>query len=252
MEDRVAIVTGGASGIGRATALELAKSGLRVVISDVNDEAGNAVVESLRADGRDAIFVHTDVSRTQDVEHLIASTIDTFGRLDMACNNAGFDGPIGRLLDQTEDALSQVLAVNVHGTFNCMRAEIAHMLTAGGGAIVNIASVAGLVGMPKMSLYSAAKHAVVGLTRTAAIEYAAKNISINAVCPGGIETPMLQRLSDHVDPARTQGENLARAHPAKRLGRPEEVAAVIAFYLMGRSGFSTGAVVPVDGGYSAG
>ncbi|WP_238367137.1 SDR family NAD(P)-dependent oxidoreductase [Mesobacterium pallidum] len=243
----IALVTGGASGIGRATSELLAERGDHVVIADLSD--ATEAVQSIRAAGGSAESVMTDVSDPADVDRLMTHIRSTHGRLDAALNAAGYEGPIGAFTERTVDEMNRVLAINVLGTMLCMQGEIA--LMSGGGSIVNIGSVAGIRGMKRLSLYSAAKHGVIGLTRAVALEQAARGIRINAVCPGGIDTPMLAKLARYADPDRSPEEVLGGAHPMRRLGQPREVATVIATLLSPEAGFITGTAIPVDGGVTA-
>ena len=250
LQGRVALVTGAASGIGRATALAFAESGARVVVADVAEEQGRQTVDQIESAGGDAIFVKADASRVEDVERLVTKAVETYGRLDCAHNNAGIEGttPPGTLFHTyPEDVWDEVININLKGVWLCMRAEIAQMLRQGGGSIVNTASVAGLVG-GFGAAYTAAKHGVVGLTKTAALDYATQKIRVNAVCPGGIRTPMLERVfarRPELEPAFTQGE------PMGRLGRPDEIAAAVVWLCCDEASFLTGVALPVDGGWVA-
>src|SRR5512138_3372213 len=252
MEDQkllgeVALVTGGGSGIGWAACKAFARAGARVVVSDIDEEAGTRLVKRLTGCGRDAIFVRADVSKAADVEHLIEAAANTYGCLDIAFNNAGVEGELAPLADYTDEAWDRVIAVNLTGVRLCMKYEIREMLKHGGGAIVNNASILGVVGLANASAYTAAKHGVLGLTKVAAIEYASRHIRINAVCPAFIETPMLARAGFTTDAVkRAAVENL---HPLGRLGRPEEVAAAAVWLCTPEASFVTGHPLLVDGGY---
>lgn len=245
---KVALVTGAGSGIGRASALAFGREGAAVVVADVNEEGGQQTVDRIHDTGGDATFVRTDVADAGEVEALIAQTLATYDRLDYAHNNAGVSGPLGPLTaDYPEDAWERVIATNLKGVWLCLKYELPALLQSGGGAIVNTASVAGLVGSAGLSAYVASKHGVVGLTKTAALEYAQRGIRINAVCPGLIHTGMTAAgLTD------AQAERrLAAGHPLNRIGQPEEVAAAVVWLCSDAASFVTGHALPVDGGFVA-
>ncbi len=245
LQDRVALVTGGASGIGRAAALALAEAGARVVVSDVSVPGGEETVRRIAEKGGQARFVYADVTEQDQVQALIEVTLQTFDRLNCAVNNAGIGGDL-LPTDQREKAMwDRILAVNLTGVWLCMKYEIPPMLEHGHGAIVNVASAAGLIGFRYASAYAASKHGVVGLTRSAALEYARKGIRINAVCPGFTETPMVAGIGE-TDPHML--ESTVHAIPMRRLGRPDEVAQAIVWLCSEDSSFVTGHALAVDGG----
>jgi NAD(P)-dependent dehydrogenase (short-subunit alcohol dehydrogenase family) len=241
---RIVLVTGGGSGIGRAAALTFAREGGRVVVSDIVVEGGEETVRMIKAANGEALFVKTDVSKAAEVEVLIQTVIDTYGRLDCAFNNAGIEGAIVPTADYPEAAWDRTMAINLKGVWLCLKYEIPQMLKQGGGAIVNTASVGGLVGTAMISAYVASKHGVVGLTKTAALEYAKAGIRVNAVCPGVILTPMVQRLPELL-------EAFTAAEPIGRLGKPEEIAEAVVWLCSDAASFVTGHAMAVDGGYVA-
>src|SRR5712691_1793151 len=249
LDGKVALVTGGASGIGRATALTFAREGAKLVIADMNEEGGQQTVHMITEQGGEAIFVTTDVSKAIEVQALISQTVATYGRLDCAHNNAGIasGGQRAFTADYPEERWHQVIAVNLTGVWLCMKYELAQMLTQGGGAIVNTASVAGLVGLPYASAYVASKHGVVGLTKTAALEYAKQGIRVNCVCPGYIQTPMTAPGME--DPERMA--LMLASEPVGRMGHPEEVAEAVVWLCSDAASFVTGHTMTVDGGYVA-
>lgn len=246
--DPVAIVTGGAAGIGRAAAHELARRGAAIVVADIHEREGEDAARALRADGHRAVFVAADVSRASDAQALVAASLSEFGRLDWAFNNAGIEGASAPTDALSEEEWARVLAVNLTGVWLCMRHEIPAMLAGGGGSIVNCASIAGLVGFPGAAAYVASKHGVVGLTRTAALEYAARGIRVNAVCPGIIHTAMIDRCTHG---SRGVEEQLAAGEPMRRMGTADEVASAVGWLCAPESGFVTGTAIPVDGGWTA-
>ncbi len=244
---RVALVTGGADGMGWAAAERFARRGARVSICDVDVETGAARVEWLRSIGTEAVLIPTDVGDPDQCEAAVRRTVEAFGRLDVAFNNAGFPGELRPLAEQTTSDWDRVIAVTLSGVFHCMRHEIHEMLRHGQGCIVNNSSAAGLVGFPTIAPYSAAKHGIVGLTQTAALEYARQGIRINAVCPGYMDTAMTRRSAS----AEMQ-HALAQSTPIGRLGRPEEVAELAVWLCSAAASYVNGAIIPVDGGVIAG
>jgi len=248
LSGQVALVTGAANGIGRATAQAFAQQGVKVVVSDVDAKGGEATVELIRAAGGDATFIRCDVTRDAEVKALVEGTVAAYGRLDYAFNNAGIEIEKGKLADGEESEFDAIMGVNVKGVWLCMKHQIPVMLEQGGGAIVNTASVAGLGAAPKMSIYAASKHAVIGLTKSAAIEYAKKKIRVNAVCPAVIDTDMFRRAYE-ADPKKA--EFAAAMHPVGRVGRVEEIASAVLYLCSDHAGFTTGIALPVDGGATA-
>jgi len=245
---RVALVTGGASGIGRSSAQRLAQAGWAVVVSDTNHDLGTAFVGELTAAGHTAAFVPCNVADEAQVRALIDQTVALYGRLDAAFNNAGISGPQAPTADYPVDGWQQVLAVNLTGVFLCMKYELPHLL-ATGGAIVNNASILGAVGFAGAPAYVAAKHGVVGLTQTAATEYAPQGVRINAVCPGFVETPLLTQAG--ITGQSDMGKLIATLHPIGRMGQPEEIADVVYYLCAQAPAFLTGQAIYVDGGYTA-
>lgn len=249
LQGKVALVTGASSGIGRASALAFSREGAKVVVADVDVEGGENTADDIRGDGGEAVFVRTDVSRPGEVEALVEQAVGTYGRLDCAHNNAGIEGVMGTpTADQAEEDWDRVISINLKGVWLCMKYEIPRLLEAGGGAIVNTASVAGLVGFEGICHYVASKHGVVGLTRTAALEYARQGIRVNAVCPGVIRTPMIERATGGSAEAR---EQFAGMEPVGRMGTPEEVAETVVWLCSDAASFVTGVPMPVDGGLVA-
>jgi NAD(P)-dependent dehydrogenase (short-subunit alcohol dehydrogenase family) len=245
---KVALVTGAGSGIGRASALTFSREGAKVVVADVVIEGGEETVGMIKKAGGEALFVRADVSQAAEVEALINTAVATYGRLDCAHNNAGIAGKATTIADSTEESWDRTIAINLKGVWLCMKYEIPQMLKQGGGAIVNTASDAGLIGVRRGGAYVASKHGVVGLTKTAALEYAKAGIRVNAVCPGPIDTPMLQRGASRFPQVV---EKMVAAQPGGRLGRPEEIAEAAVWLCSEAASFVTGHALPVDGGYMA-
>lgn len=247
LDGKVAIVTGAGSGIGRTTALALAREGARVVVSDVAEEGGRETVRLIAEAGGTATFVRADVALPEECAALAARADELYGRLDLACNNAGVGGSQAPTGDYPVEEWQRVIGINLSGVFYCMKYQLPRMVAAGGGAIVNIASILGQVGFAGAPAYVAAKHGVVGLTKNAALEYAQAGVRVNAVGPGFIRTPLLAGLQE--DEARMQA--IAGLHPLGRLGEPEEVAELVVWLCSARASFVTGAYYAVDGGYLA-
>jgi NAD(P)-dependent dehydrogenase (short-subunit alcohol dehydrogenase family) len=247
-KEKVALVTGASSGIGRATALAFAEEGARVMVADVSTDGGEEAVRVIRSRGGEASFVKTDVSRAHDVEAMVAKTLKTYGRLDCAFNNAGIEGTMASVVDCTEANWDRIIATNLKGVWLCMKYELPKMVERKRGAIVNTSSIAGLVGFQGLCAYDASKHGIVGLTRTAALEFAKQGIRVNAVCPGAIETPMLDRLEK--DQPEVQKSVLA-SEPVGRVGKPEEIAAAVLWLCSDAASFVTGQALAVDGGWVA-
>ena len=246
-EHKVALITGAASGIGLATAKAFAQAGASVVLADVNEAAARAAAEALVAEGHQAIGIRCDVAEIDQVEAMVKETVATFGRLDAAFNNAGIQNVLAETADATVEDYDKVMSINLRGVWSCMTFELQHMRQQGSGTIVNCSSLGGLVGGAERANYHAAKHGVIGLTKSAALEYAARNIRINAVCPGLIWTPMADQMV-----ASGQGEALeamVRSVPMGRHGKPEEIADAVLWLSSTNSSYVTGQSISVDGGF---
>jgi NAD(P)-dependent dehydrogenase (short-subunit alcohol dehydrogenase family) len=244
----VALVTGASSGIGKATACAFARAGYAVVLADTDREAGEKAEQDLVAYQHEAIFVRCDVASEQDVQKLIDTAVSRFGRIDAAFNNAGIEGAQATTAQCTTENFDKVVAINLRGVFLCMRAQIRQMLKQDeGGSIVNCSSVAGLIGLPNIPAYVASKHGVIGLTRTAALEYARSKIRVNAICPGAIQTPMLDRYMTGLEAGREAMEATA---PMGRVGEPDEIASAVLWMCSEGASFTTGQALAVDGGWT--
>jgi NAD(P)-dependent dehydrogenase (short-subunit alcohol dehydrogenase family) len=249
LDGKVILVTGGGSGIGRATSLLIAKQGAKVMIADYVPEGAEKTVAMIKETGGTASCLAADVSVTKQVEMMVAKTVETYGRINGAFNNAGIEGKMGTdTVTATEENFDRTIAINLKGVWLCMRYEIPQMLKQGGGAIVNTASIAGLVGFEGGSAYNASKHGVIGLTKTAALEYAQKNLRVNCVCPGVIQTPMVARIMD----SGIMNENDMRMmEPVGRFGQPSEIGEGVVWLLSDASSFVTGHSMVIDGGWVA-
>ena len=241
-DQKVAIVTGGNSGIGRATAVALAKEGVKVVIAARREKEGEETVRLVKDAGSDGVFVKTDVTNEDDIKALVDRTIQVYGKLDYALNNAGFDEAQTTLVEETSNHFDQIMNVNVKGVWLCMKYEIPEMIKNGAGAIVNMSSVAGLIGIPQIPIYVASKHAVLGLTKSAAIGYAKSGIRINAVAPGVVKTDMISSIDKQFM------ETLKSMHPIGRIADPEEIAEAVVWLLSDKASFVVGHTLSVDGG----
>jgi len=246
LKGKVAIVTGGGSGIGRATCLLFAREGAKVVVADYVAEGGNETVRQISAANGQAVFVQADVSKSADVQNMIGATIRNYGRVDVLFNNAGIEGPSTKLGNLKEEDWDRVIAIDLTSVYLGIKYVLPEMIKQGGGVILSTASVAGLVGFQGSGAYAAAKAGVINLTRLAALEYADKNIRVNCICPGVIETPMVERVM-----GGRPREKVVRTEPIGRLGRPEDIANAALFLASDESSFATGAPFIIDGGYVA-
>lgn len=243
---KVAIITGAGSGLGQAAALKLAEKGASIVVVDLVEATGQETVKQIEALGGKAIFVQADVSKAVDVENYVKKTVEEFGRIDMFFNNAGISGV--KLIEHTIEQFDQIIDINLRSVFYGLKYVITEMLKTGGGAILNTASTAGIVGVQAVAPYAATKHGVVGLTRTAAIEYGKDNIRVNAIAPGTIETPMVVQFGkDNPEVFKATVDSI----PSGRLGKPEEIANLVAFLLGDEAPYINGAVYPIDGAVTA-
>ena len=249
LEGKVGLVTGGTSGIGRETAVLFAKAGAKVVISGRREREGEETIELVRAAGGDGLFVKADVSKAYEVDALVQKAVEKFGRLDVAFNNAGIEGVWVPIVRQSEEDWDRTININLKGVWLCLKYEIRQMLKQGGvGAIVNMGSINGLIGAAGAAAYSASKHGVIGLTKTAALENARSGIRVNAVCPGVIETPMAKRIFG----APRVHKYVLGCHPIGRFGRPAEIAEAVVWMCSDRASFMTGQSLVLDGGFLAG
>lgn len=245
LKNKTVIITGAASGIGKATAELFAHKGANIIISDIDESEGIATTKNIVASGGKATFFKTDVSVPEDMEALVNFAIKTYGKLDVAVNNAGIGGELNPLADMSIEGWHKVININLNSLFYGMKYQIRAMLKNGGGSIINISSILGSVGFAGSSGYASAKHGVIGLTQTAALEYSSQNIRINAVGPGFIDTPLLDSLDTEMK------KQLVALHPIGRLGKSEEVAELIYWLASDKSSFATGSYYPIDGGYLA-
>jgi NAD(P)-dependent dehydrogenase (short-subunit alcohol dehydrogenase family) len=245
-EQKVAIITGASSGIGRTTAISLAKEGIKVSLAARRDKEGEETLRLVKEAGGDGMFVKTDISNEDYVKSLVEKTIKTYGRLDYAFNNAGIEETSKSFVDRTSDVFDNIMNINVKGVWLSMKYEIPQMLKNGGGAIVNTSSAAGVIGFAQKAIYAASKHAVLGLTKSAALEYAKSGIRINAVAPGAIETDMHERSVEGKQQLR---DRLIAFHPIGRVGKPQEIANAVVWLLSDKASFLTGHTLLVDGGW---
>ena len=248
LENKVVLITGGGSGIGRATAVLFAKAGAKLAIADIDVKGGQETAAFITSHNGEAIFIQTDVSKAEQVLGMVEETVAQYGRLDCAFNNAGIEGETRRTMDVSEDDFDRIIAINLKGVWLCMKYELEQMVRQGHGSIVNTASVAGLVGAHSLPVYAASKHGVVGLTRSAAVEYARKGIRVNAVCPAVIRTPMVERAMEAFPKLQ---EGMIGNNPSKRLGEADEVAEAVLWLCSDASSFTNGATLTVDGGMTA-
>ena len=242
-QNKVVIITGAGSGIGKAAALAFAQEGAKVIVSDIDEDGGHKTVVAIKNCAGEGTFIRCDVSKESEVKNLIDQTIQKYGRLDCAYNNAGIEEHSTSITTCAEEKWNRIINTNLKGVWLCMKYEIPAMLKSGGGSIVNCSSIAGLVGFPNMPAYVASKHGVIGLTETASLEYAKQNVRINAVCPGPILTPMLERLT------KEQENELTEKDPMGRVGKPEEIADSVLWLCSEKASYITGQSMAIDGGW---
>src|SRR5436853_3214115 len=247
-ENKVALVTGAGSGMGLTTAKAFAEAGAAVALADVNEKAVRSAAELLVSAGHKAIAIRCNVADEAEVAAMVERTVSAFGRLDAAFNNAGIQSPAVETADASGEEFDRVNGINLRGVWNCMKYELRQMREQGSGAIVNCSSIGGLIGLPGRAIYHASKHGVIGLTKSAALEYASRGIRINAVCPGTIETPM---IADMIAKESLTMDDVQRDQPMGRLGRPEEIAAAVVWLCSPFASFVIGHALAVDGGYTA-
>ena len=246
--EKVVLITGAGNGIGRATALAFAQQGASVVVADINRSDGEETAAMIKQTGGISTFILCDVTKDQDVQAMVDGAVETYGKLDIAFNNAGIEIEQSKLADGDEATYDKIMEVNVKGVWRCMKYQIPALLKQSTSAIVNTASIAGLGAAPKMSIYSASKHAVIGLTKSAAVEYGKKGLRVNAICPAVIDTEMYRRATQN-DPQKEQ--YVKSLHPVGRIGQPDEVAAAVLYLCSDLAGFTTGVALPIDGGATA-
>ena len=253
LDGRIALVTGGSSGIGRATALAFADEGAKVIVAARRVQQGGETVATIRESGGEAVYIKNDVSKAAEVEAMVNKIIDTYGRLDCGFTNAGIEGIPGSAVECSEENWDRTISINLKGVWLCMKYEIPKMLESKSGAIVNNASVVGLVGSAMLPAYAASKHGVVGLTKSAALGYAQLGIRVNAVCPGLVQTPMADRLFDigTDDGLQEEIQFIEQTHPIGRIGISEEVAEAVVWLCSDGASFITGQALAVDGGFVA-
>lgn len=248
-ENKVALVTGGSFGIGRATAIAFAKQGAKIAVADWKEDKNQETLKQIGKAGSEGIFIRCDVSKSQEVKAMMSKIITKYGKLDFAFNNAGIEGSMASVHECSEENWDKTISVNLKGVWLCMKYEIPQMLKQGKGVIVNTSSVAGLIGFANLPAYVSSKHAIVGLTKTAALENAKTGIRVNAVCPGVIQTAMIDRITGKDKAAEKQYEGM---EPVGRMGKPEEIAEAVTWLCSDAASFITGVALPADGGWMAG